>query len=390
MKCIYCSAEIKDGELSCPSCGKEVQLVPDYNILDDEYLKKLLEEEANKEKEENAMPREAKLRGSTVERVEKMKDKKEEQAQKKRLIIISVIVVLFVAALIGGVAAFKIKSDHANSFDYQIEQAQKAVEQGETEKAISYYERAIKLEKDNVEARIALGTIYLEKEDLDSALVMFEEAVNLEPDNVDAYKGLLSVYDAQGEYEKISGIREEIEDIAILEALSDYLVEAPSFSEKGGTYDKALEVTLSSSGDCSIYYTTDGKDPVKYGEKYTSPFQFDTDGTYTIWAVCVNANGVYSEIVKHKYVIDIAAPTTPIVSPEGGNYVTPTQISIAVPENCTAYYTWDGTDPNITSSKYSEPIEVPLGSNVLSVIIVDNETEKISPIYRSNYTYYEQ
>ena len=45
MKCIYCGEELKDGSMFCSRCGKEVQIVPDYNIYDDDYLKEVLVEE---------------------------------------------------------------------------------------------------------------------------------------------------------------------------------------------------------------------------------------------------------------------------------------------------------------------------------------------------------
>ena len=45
MKCIYCGNELKEGSLFCPYCGKEVQIVPDYNIYDDDYLKAVLAQE---------------------------------------------------------------------------------------------------------------------------------------------------------------------------------------------------------------------------------------------------------------------------------------------------------------------------------------------------------
>ena len=41
MKCIYCGNELKEGSLFCPYCGKEVQIVPDYNIYDDDYDEQL-------------------------------------------------------------------------------------------------------------------------------------------------------------------------------------------------------------------------------------------------------------------------------------------------------------------------------------------------------------
>ena len=35
MICVHCGADIPDGELVCPNCGAEVQIVPDYNPLED-------------------------------------------------------------------------------------------------------------------------------------------------------------------------------------------------------------------------------------------------------------------------------------------------------------------------------------------------------------------
>ena len=35
MKCAKCGAEIKEGCLYCSVCGHEVQIVPDYNVLEE-------------------------------------------------------------------------------------------------------------------------------------------------------------------------------------------------------------------------------------------------------------------------------------------------------------------------------------------------------------------
>ena len=42
MKCVFCDAELKEGCLFCPKCGKEVQIVPDYNEFDDDYINGLV------------------------------------------------------------------------------------------------------------------------------------------------------------------------------------------------------------------------------------------------------------------------------------------------------------------------------------------------------------
>ncbi len=405
MKCIYCGAVIKDNETTCPVCNRDVQLVPDYNIMDDEYLKQLMEEKDGKSTKgsksgHKSSGKSAEYEGDDELHMQRENEKShdssggkkksdENKSQKGSLIAVSVLVVIFVAAVIVAAVFYKINSDHANSFDYQVSKAEEAVEEGDTDSAISYYERALKLNQNSNEVRMALGELYMSIKDYESALVMYQEAVNLDDSDVDAYRGLLSVYEAQGDYDSISNIRDEIDDVTILTVLSDYLVDAPTFSMESGEYDYSIEVSLSADTGCTIWYTTDGSDPLVYGSRYSSSFTFDSDGTYNIYAIAVNENSVCSETVTAKYVIDIAPPSAPVVSPEGGNYTKETQITITVPDGCTAYYTWDGTNPDDSSTEYDEPFTIPIGSNVLSVVIIDDKTGKSSSIYRSNYTYYE-
>lgn len=44
MKCAKCGAEIKEGCIYCSVCGNAVQIVPDYSVLEDDYLHSLLKE----------------------------------------------------------------------------------------------------------------------------------------------------------------------------------------------------------------------------------------------------------------------------------------------------------------------------------------------------------
>ena len=48
MKCANCDAEIKDGSIYCPVCGKEAQMVNGYVSLEDDFLHSLLREGINK------------------------------------------------------------------------------------------------------------------------------------------------------------------------------------------------------------------------------------------------------------------------------------------------------------------------------------------------------
>ena len=42
MKCSKCGAEIKSGSVYCGSCGEAVQMVPDYNLLEDDFFVSIL------------------------------------------------------------------------------------------------------------------------------------------------------------------------------------------------------------------------------------------------------------------------------------------------------------------------------------------------------------
>ena len=76
----------------------------------------------------------------------------------------------------------------------------------------------------------------------------------------------------------------------------------------------------------------------------------------------------------------------PNVMPSGGTYTEPQMITIQMPFDCTAYYTWDGSDPTEASMKYTGPLEMPQGNQVLSVILVNSVGLK-SSVYRVNYVY---
>lgn len=48
MKCANCGAELKVGCVYCSVCGTEAQIVSDYNLLEDDFLRGLLKEKKEK------------------------------------------------------------------------------------------------------------------------------------------------------------------------------------------------------------------------------------------------------------------------------------------------------------------------------------------------------
>ena len=61
MICQKCKSEIESGSIFCPKCGEAVQMVPDYNILDDDFLYSMVdkkEDDSQNESESNLQQKE--------------------------------------------------------------------------------------------------------------------------------------------------------------------------------------------------------------------------------------------------------------------------------------------------------------------------------------------
>lgn len=376
MKCVYCGEELKEGSLFCSHCGKPVEMVSEYNVYEEDYLKQML-------KDENRP-------GSTQAKSRASKQAAAAQRDRKQIIVILAIAGVILAIVIGLVIVgiYRVKSSQSESFMYQIQMAEEAYGNGDIDAAIGYYERALWLDNDNNKIRMILANIYMERKDYDSVVLLCREALYKDKTNREACEMLISIYEQRKDYDSVL-LLYDLADKSLANLFSAYVVTPPVFSREEGTYRQYMTVEILTGKDYVIYYSTDGSDPTLHGELYTKPIELNRNlATVTIKAACMNEKGIFSEIVSKEYTIDLAAPNMPVVTPGGGNFTEETLVEIMVPEGCTAFYTWDGSDPNINSEQYREPIAIPEGNNILSAILIDNVTELSSDIFRGNYVYY--
>ncbi len=381
MKCKKCGADLQDGVIYCPHCGNEVQIVPDYNEFDEEYLKNIiLQEQMN----------------STL--VEDNRIDTEEQISinsnnKKERIIIMIGMITAIVLAIAVVVYTSIANYHSNSYTYQINSGKDAFKEKNYDLAIKHFNRATEIDKTRSYPFVELGLIYEAKKDKVTAEDMFKKAIQKDKKDINAYKCIINFYEKNGDLNKIVELAQKVNNSKVKALFSEYIPIEPDFNSDTEIFYNKIDIQLIIANETDVvYYTIDGKDPMKDGKVYNvkDVIIIRTPGTYYIKAVSKNKKGIYSKVVEKKCKLALLKPDQPVVSPSSGSYGAPNYIKISVPDGCEAYYTWDGQTPTRNSEKYTSPFLVPEGNNVLNVISVDIKTGKVSDVYSAYYEYYSQ
>lgn len=385
MKCSKCGAEIEVGSVFCKKCGEPVQMVPDYNVLEDDFLVSLLDEQQNVKQESKTSEEKAvKSEKNTSNRAGKESTKKQNgfaalwKNKKARGGIIAGIIALVILIV------FLVL--YLTSYDHYVAKGKAADTKEEYKEALTYYNRAIKKNDAKAKAKILAANDYMKLTEYDKAEELLLSVIEKDSDNVSAYKSLIVLYLTTDSYDKLDFLQAQVTNQKIIDLFNDHLVSAPVFSVDGGKYDDDVIIELHAKTG-KIYYTLDGSDPTEGGILYTEPFTLK-EGTTTVQAVCEDGEKV-SEVIAKRYKISYADPEAPIVIPAGGSFTTPTTITVEVPEGASVYYTWDGTTPTQSSAKYTAPIDMMEGNNILSLLLVDKHG-KTSNVSEYNYKYIPQ
>ena len=377
MYCINCGAEIKAEDVNCPYCGKVLQMVPDYSIYDEDDINVILESTIDIQSTTNKIE-DVTSQNNAKKTVKKMDTKK-----------ILILTVVLCVVLLGAGIGLKVFVDYQNSqsYEYQMKAGDEALFKNKLDVAESYYAQALLLSPNDTKARLKLADVYFEKGSTNEGIILLNEVIELDENNYDAYKKLFDLYESEGNVDAILNLKEDVTDSKILKLFEDYLVNPPCINVSSGTYSDILKIMLTADKGVQIFYTVDGTNPISHGVLYTDTIELSKAGMNTLKVVAMNTNGIYSDVISATYVIKYNAPADPEVTPNGGTFDTPTYVYINVPEGCSAYYTWDRTDPTNMSSEYVSPLLIPEGYNMLSVIIINDTTGLSSGIYRGVFEY---
>ena len=149
MKCKYCGSEMLEGAIYCEHCGKPVQMVPDYNVFDDEVLPSLVsDEEKKKLNNENAASSAAENEGASQKADRKASAPA--KSVKKRTMVLSCIAIAALALIVFG-------TFYVNTPGYQTRAGDKAYAAADYAGAADHYINALSAHDTDADLLAAVG-----------------------------------------------------------------------------------------------------------------------------------------------------------------------------------------------------------------------------------------
>lgn len=134
-------------------------------------------------------------------------------------------------------------------------------------------------------------------------------------------------------------------------------VATPSLNKSGGSFYDEIDVEVVCATDgASIYYTTNGDDPLTGTLLVGNTIRIAQNTTLRV--IATKEGWVNSSVVLEVFDFHTATPTiTPGISSIENNETINVTLSCSTTD-ATIYYTTDGTDPTTSSAKYSDPIAI--------------------------------
>jgi tetratricopeptide (TPR) repeat protein len=371
MICPKCGSEIADGKVYCSKCGKEMQLVPEYRIEEEEILQDKVPEQIKQIRKQER----------SLDSSEEIKKEKNKIKKKKSHGWIIWMILLFAA--VGAGIYFFVNYSFFHSYSYQMNLAINAYNAQDYEEALDRGERALTLKENDLDAILLIAQSYEGRTEYDKEEEILLRALKLYPKEEKLYKALISTYTLADQYDNLYDLAENAPTDELKELVEEYLVESPTVSVESGSYNEPLSIVLKTEDtSLTIYYTLDGTTPDENSQEYTEPITIEV-GEASLMAVAYDENGHYSVPTEEQYNVNENVVSSADISLASGTYYYDNEIVITADAGCKIYYAWDTTEPSEITTEYTGSLYLLEGNHVLAVLVEDSNGKTSSVITRS-------
>lgn len=224
---------------------------------------------------------------------------------KKVLIVLLVLVLL--AAVAVGLLYFFWTADKLAAY------ADKKMAEGNYEKAVEYYDKAVELDPGNTAYALSLADASLQLGSYTRAERALVNAIRTAP-RLELYLALSELYVAQDKLMDAEKLLSSVTDSVIRTQIDAMRPAAPVLSPESGEYDSYISVTVEAAGT-AVCYSTDREYPSQNRTAYTEPLALSAGDT-TITAIAVGENGLVSTLSEASYRIVGVIEEISFASPE--------------------------------------------------------------------------
>lgn len=224
----------------------------------------------------------------------------------KKVLIILLVLVLLAAVAIGLLYFFWTAENLAAYAD-------KKMAEGNYEKAVEYYDKALELDPSNTAYALALSDASLKHGSYTRAERALVNAIRTAP-KLELYLALSELYVAQDKLMDAEKLLSSVTDSGIRAQLDAMRPAAPVLSPEGGEYDSYISVTVDGAG-ATVCYSADLEYPSLERTVYTEPVALSAGDT-TITAIAIGENGLVSPLSTASYCIVGVVEELSFASPE--------------------------------------------------------------------------
>lgn len=168
-----------------------------------------------------------------------------------------------------------------------------AQEQNDLKRALGYYEKCLKIDPENLDARLQAVLIYRAQENYGKAEALLNEGLSLQPRYEEYYRQMVYLLTEQNRVAEALDYLDGITTTYIVVKLNEERPSAITSMPLPGVFTSALDVTLNVPKDATVYYTTDGSAPDRNSSVYAPGEVIRVEkGMVNIRAVAINDMGM--------------------------------------------------------------------------------------------------